>query len=332
VDGYDGYHIDIDSYNLYRNVVNVYVTAEDAVGSTYDGYWGFVIQRKVNSLYFCDGYGLKRVDIQELVGETQSSKMSLEDARVPQFTKARTVLSTTTIPSIPNDVISSIFGNMIDGYFCLALSYNNSPHGSIILRNEVENVVYTANNKTDRAQLSDAGVLYLINKDSNQIEVYYGAHFRDGYRSPDFIYNSSSTPNIVPGNITDLHIVSGYSTKYDGGTRIYVGTTQGVTRIEAYDKGTNGYCDGYDNRGVSIHYGINGSGFQHEIIGGTVSNVVSVDSDDDKDIMFVGTSDGYGNGGITQIVISASRKVIFMNRSGGFIPSNDIRDIFGKGM
>lgn len=327
-DGYDGYHVIIDAYGSYANVVTVRAHAQDLGSNTLDGYWGFVIANRINSLYFSDGYGLKRIDVESLVGEAQSSRTETNDAYQSVYSEARTVLSEDTTPSVPNN-IKSIFGNFVDGYFCLALSYDS--YGVKLCRSEVEVATYSQGNSINKAQMNDDGTLYLINETSNTIEVYYGANFRDGYRSPDFTYSSTSTPSMVAGQIRELHIVSGESTKYDGGTRIYVGTSQGATRIEAYDKGTDGYCDGFDNRGVSIHYGISGSGLQHEVIGGTISNVVSIGSDDDNGVMFVGTNDGAGNGGVTQILITANRKIVFMTRAEGFIPSNDIRDIYGKG-
>jgi hypothetical protein len=332
VGGHDGYHIIIDAYEQYANVVTVRVEASDALNSI-DGYWGFIINNKVNTLYFSDGYGLKSIDIENLVGECQ--------------TEIKTVLSTSTIPRLPTNNVSHISGNMIDGYFCLALccsaqkstwsefvwgSLGTEGYGTQIVKNEVEIETYADGYITDKAQINNDGTLYLLNKETNSIEVYYGSYFRDGYRNPDFIYNSSSTPNIVLGNVLSLHIVNGESTRLRNGTRIYVGTTQGVTRIEAYDKHTDGYSDGYDSYGVSMHYGISGSGIQYEVIGGTVSQVTSVSSDDENGIMFVVTNDGYGNGGVTQVSISQNRNIYYMTQASGFIPSNDIRDVFGKGL
>jgi hypothetical protein len=43
------------------------------------------------------------------------------------------------------------------------------------------------------------------------------------------------------------------------------------------------------------------------------------------------TQDGLGDGGVTQISLSTNRKIVFMNYAGGFVPSNIIRDIWGKG-
>jgi len=335
VDGYDGYHLVLDSYNSFSNVVGVRIDGYDGYDDGYDAYdgytggigsWGFVVGNRVNTVYFGDGQGLKRIDIQDLTGETQAA---MSDDYGPVFSEVRTVLSRSTYPTIPDNEISSIFGNLVDGYFCLALSFENN-YGTAIVRNETGITRYLDGYNSNKAQINDSGTMYVVNEDLNQIEVYYGASIRDGYRSPDFIYNTTSTPSIISGTINDIHVVSGYSTKLSGATRVYVGTSQGVTRIETYDQGTNGYCDGYDNRGVSIHYGISGSGQQHEIIGGTVSNVVSVDSDDSVGIMFVATNDGSGNGGLTQIAISQSRKIIFMTEGSGFLPSNNIRDVFGK--
>ena len=240
VDGYDGYHFRIDSYGTYENITKVRIGGTDAYGSSYEFAWGFIIGSVVNKLYFSDGYGIKSINMQELVGESQ--------------TVVDIIASTSILPNIGANEATSLYGELIDNASYLCASYANDTVGCDIIKNEAEITTYSDGYKIDKAQLNDRGILYLVNKDNNTIEVYYGAHARDGYsRSPDFEYSTSSTPNIVDGDIEELYIVNGASTKYSGGTRLFIGTTQGATRIETYDRNNGNYSYGYDGYGVSIH-------------------------------------------------------------------------------
>ena len=278
--------------------------------------WSFLVGNDVNTLYFSDGYGVKKINTRELVGESQAA--------------IGVILDKDTIPNIYNDV-SSIYGNMTDNTFCLALSYDHDSYGTLVIKNEVEKEVYSDGYNTYKAQVTDDGKMYLMNKDQNTIEVYYGVYNRKGLREPDFIYSSTSTPAILSGDILTLHVVSGVSTKYSNGTRLYVGTTTGVTRIETYDRELiDGYCAGFDHFGVSITYSITGGIGMHKSIGGTISNVTSISSDDEKGVFLVATQDGFGNGGLTQISLSTNKKKIYMTKESNDLPSNTIRDVWGK--
>jgi len=111
---------------------------------------------------------------------------------------------------------------------------------------------------------------------------------------------------------------------------LYIGTTLGFTRVDTYDAQTDGYGDGMDGYGISNTYSIIGGGAMHEAIGGTIPRVGALASDEEKSIIFVATNDNLGNGGVTQITIDGNTRIIFMTRENGMLPSNDVRDIFGK--
>jgi hypothetical protein len=307
----DGYSFVIDKTSSYDNFVSIRVKY-----NLLDFVWSFLIGDSVNTLYFSDGYGAKKIDISELVGESQSA--------------VKTFLDEDSIPSVHNK-ISSIYGNMIDDVFCLSMAYDHDAYGVFVIKNEVEKEIYSDGYDTFKAQITDDGKMYLINKDKNTIEVYYGVHNRSGMRDPDFIYSNTSIPAIMPGEILTLHVVSGASTKYSGGTRLYVGTENGVTRIEAYDRqSSDGYSAGYDGNGISITYGLPGSGYRYEVLGGTIPRITSISSNEEKKVFFAVSQDGAGNGGITQVSLNSHRKIIYMTQAEGFLPSSDIRDIFGK--
>jgi hypothetical protein len=316
IDGYDGYHIDIDSYNSYFNLVTVQLIVEDLV-EVFNDSWLFKAGSGINSLYFSDGYGLKAIAIEQFVGESQGAVRQVLD-------------ELNTLPILPARRLSSIHGNQINDLFltvCME-GYGGDAYGTVIIKNEIELNTYAGSSHTFQAQMNDDGTLYHINRDLNQIEVFYGADAYSGYgRSPDFVYNESSTPALFPGEILDLHIVSGASLATTGGTRLYVGTSKGMTRVDAHDEeGVDDYGAGNDAYGIVTTYGVTGSGADFEVVGGASEPVVSVSSDDTRSVIFVGTSDG-----VTQISLAGNRKILFMNEAGGFLPSDDIKDVFGEG-
>jgi len=168
VDGYDGYHVVVDSVNDYFGLIPVRVTASDAYGSSLDESWAFIVGDSVNIVYFCDGYGLKAVAIADLISESQDY--------------VRTVASATTIPTIPSNNITDIFGNWVRDGLHLALSYDAyQGYGAAIVTNETSVTSYLDGSRTKDGQINDYGTLYIINKSLNRVEVYYGADFRDGY-------------------------------------------------------------------------------------------------------------------------------------------------------
>lgn len=284
---------------------------------------------QTNTIYFSDGYGLKKINIVDCVGESQFNTSTL-------FSN----------PSIPSNHINSISGEYIGLYDESSLYIDSHSYilcsfvegyGCLIVEEESGLNIYSDGYITFSPKINDRGILYLINKDTNSIDVYYGAHFRSGsLRSPDFIYNTTSTPSIFPGVINSLFIVNNESSQLANGTRLYIGTTLGLTRVDGYDYDYNGsggdgysggYCAGLDSYGISTTYSIVGGGADYESIGGSVANVVAVSSNESLGVILVGTSDGIGDGGITQISLGTNRKIIFFDESSGLIPSNYITSI-----
>lgn len=318
IDGYDGYKIVIDKTSNFSSFVfaEIHVVAEDGVNNTLDEYYSFKTEPSffpltspTNNLYFSDGYGMKKIDLSDLVGESQT-------------------VSTDVPFTLAGDDIIHISGNRVDNYDVLTACYASDNYGCSLIINEDTVFIFADAYDTDKAEINDEGTLYLINKTSNQIEVYYGALTRPPPRSPDFIYSSSSTPSIFAGTILTLHISSGESLIVSGGTRLYIGTSLGMTVIDAHDLSTNGFSAGLETNGASRHFSISGGGATYEQIGGTVPNVVNIAADENNAIMLVATTDNAGNGGITQISLSGNRKILFMNRELGYLPSNNVRSIY----
>lgn len=344
VDGYDGYHFVLDNVGLYKPTTKVRVIAQDSYGYLIDYNWTYSSSTYLNRLYYSDEYGVYKIDLEDLVGESQSV--------------AERFLSTSTDPALPYNRVRYISGNQIDGYSLLILSINavnSSFHhdwgdkwGSFIWSSlhiadgygvkvvSQENSINSFSDGyfCDRAQINNRGVLYLINKTNNSVEVYYGANTRSGTgRTPDFVYDAYSNPplftqNGTTGDLLSLYVVNNGSDVLSNGTRLYVGQSIGMTIINAYDQEiSSGYSANLESNGTSFSYGIAGSGATYEIIGGTVEEVVDISSHEESNILFVVTNDGLGHGGLTQILLSGNRQIAFMDEASGFTPSDDIRSV-----
>ena len=172
------------------------------------------------------------------------------------------------------------------------------------------------------AEMNEDGTLYALNETNETLDVYYGAYFRSGARPSDFSYNSALTPTpeiLLTGTgsiiemATCIHVVSNASSKCDTCSKIYIGTTEGVTVLDAYDYSNNGFSTGLESTGESATYSISTGVGTHKIIGGTVKNVVSVSSIENPDIFLVVTDDGHGVGGTTQILENNAVQLGFYN-------------------
>lgn len=305
----DGYEFLIINNSTYPNgALTIDIIAENLT-TTANIRWAILIGDTHNSIYFADGYGIQKLKMTEAIGNC--------------FSLTRNLFPTLTD-------VSYLHSETVDGYYYLSVS---TPASALVIKNEADPNLYMDGYDVGKVQMNDRGILYAINKDKNWVEVYYGAHFRSGDRLPDFIYSSTSTPAIMAGTINDIHIANGVSAITSGGggwSRLYVGTSLGMTRIETYDRERpDGYADGYDVSGLAINYGIVGSGATYEIIGGTVANVYKINSTDAEGVIFVIMNDGAGNGSVSQLSLYTNRRIIHMTKENGFLPSNDVRDIVG---
>lgn len=339
--GYDAYRIIIEKTSDLSNSVSVNVMYSTLVNET----WEFLTKIPIpyistlNCIYFSDSYGVKKVDIIDLGGESQSV--------------VQTVLSTSTNPPILDNSIDSMYVEVVDGYFYLTFSLKNEVltglnwgdldwdeawsedyfyKGCFVVKNELEINQFSDGYKVFSPRINNRGILYLINEDQNTIEVYYGAHLYSGTdRKPDFIYSSSSIPAIFPGEITCLYIANDASSELANGTRLYIGTSLGATMVDACDvENPDGYCAGFDYLGKSTTYSVVGGGADFEIIGGTSPRVAAIASNEEKMITFIATDGYYGEAGLSQISSIRNRRIVFMTSGNNLIPSNNIRDIFTK--
>jgi hypothetical protein len=332
----DGFRIVLDHLSLFRSeFINVQIRLTDGYNSEPAAGWSFRVGNgPVSDFYFSDGYGIRRAHVRQLVGELKLyGNPDIDGYAVP------VILSTGVVPGWPSDSIRSLSGANVDGYLFLLSS---TEKGVAITAGETGNLrVYARPDPmadgydSQDAHMTVQGTLYLINRTLNRLEVYYGADKRSPSRPPDFWYNASSTPPLLDGYLSTLHVVDGASTLFSEGSRLYVGCSRypngtggGLTKIEAYDKQTDGYSDGLDGYGRSYTYGILGSLTNFPILGGSIPDVVAVSSDEGHGVMFVATNDGTETGGgLSQISISGNVRLLFMTRESGHLPSNIIKDI-----
>jgi len=353
----DGYRIHLDRTSPSKQeFVNIQARlVSDGYRSIPVGGWSFRAgTANTYDLYFADGYtdidgysnpepGVRRIHIRQLVGELRPHEDLADGYAIP------VILSTAVTPGWPSDNIHSLTNTVIDGYLFLATSTSN---GIAITKNETGSIqvfvatlvrygtrpygtfIYAAISSGVDAyggHINANGTLYVINGDSNRLEAYYGVDNLSRWpgRAPDFVYDAYSTPPLLSGQLLCLHVAEGRSTVFPGGTRLYVGCSNGFTRIDAYDQESpDGYSAGMDSYGVSYTYGIAGSGTDFPVLGGSAPQVVAINSDETMGIVFVASNDGTETGGgLSQVSVFSNRLILFMTRGGGFLPSNVVRDI-----
>lgn len=303
-----GYSIVIDPDNLELGAdYTVLIVAEDLSGNVANLSWTFgTLSDSSNTVYLSNINGLYAIEQTNLVGECQS--------------ELRLVLSTSTTPSLPTNRMSSIHGikNEMNSYLALSLGLSGaiSPviadqHGAIVVKNESEQLTYYATGfDVAKAQITDNGILYYINKTLNSIDCYHGVIYE--YNTLDYTYSSSSTPSILSGEILSLFVLSGEYAK------LYVGSEAGLTIINTNNFDVEGLSDGYESSGTSTTYSIASGTGQFKIIGGNSPEVRDVVYS--NGIVLVVTDDG-----ITQILEEENRKIYFMDSS--MLPSTTIRKI-----
>ncbi len=309
----DGFRVVLDRLSPFRaEFINTQVRQTDGYVSSPAAGWSFRVGADpVSDFYFSDGYGVRRLHVRQLVGEWKPYENAATDGYAMPV-----ILAEAMTPEWPSDNVRTLAGSQVDGYLHLVAS---TEKGVALTTGETGNLRVYAKPEalvdgydSLAAHMTSEGTLYLINRTLNRLEVYYGANFRSPLRQPDFWYGSGSSPPLLDGYLTALHVAEGESTVLDGGSRLYVGCSEGMTKIEAYDKQTDGYSEGMDGY----------------ILGGSVAAVVAIDSDEPNGVLFVATNDGTETGGgLSQISISRNVRLLFMTKESGHLPSNVVKDI-----
>lgn len=266
------------------------------VGYVLDGYGMQHIASDANSIYYTnsntsDAYGVFKLAISDVGGESSIFAIEIiEEADLPSTNVRDIVASNDTV------VVATEDG--------AAVNMNGNTF------------VYAQNSDISSAAIDDlAQTLYLANSTLGRIEVYYNIHL-DGYgrSSPNTIYSTSTTPSIPGSIVHKLKVSSGTSVIDAGSNTLYVGTNNGVARIETNESNPGGS----ESTGISITYGIVDSGADHEILGGNSNMAKYVDINIDQLQLFVYTrdSDPDVSGGLSAVNLVSD--VLF-----NFIPEED---------
>jgi hypothetical protein len=320
----NGFHIILHKYNEFNpNFINIQVRQiVDGIsipiyGWSFRAAWGVAL----SDLYFADEYGIRRLHMDRVVGELKPYENN-DDGYNMQI-----ILSKDFTKEWPSNNISSICST--DIYSDLYL-VSSTDKGCVITKNETgelkiycKPIALIDGYDTLDGLLTTNGILYVINKTLNRIEVFFNAYNVSGQRQPDFWYSSTSIPAITEGIITSLFVVNNMSNIDHYSALLYVGCKSslglggGVTRIDTFESD--------EQFGIATTYGIVGSSTNYPILGGNISDVTAVISDETKEIMIVATNDGIQNGGISQVNLSKNALIAFLSASEESIPSNIVR-------
>jgi hypothetical protein len=224
--------------------------------------------------------------------------------------------------------------DVFDGYYVHSIETNllnqvnrlivgTRDHGAIFYSTNFPwpTFFYSKGDEIIRAALttSNNGTIYLANRTRNRIDVYYNILFDDAGRdTPDVFYaiadgytDGYALAGLTDGYFTDMVVTAGTSTVNSGSNSIFVGTSNGVFRIETDES----VPANTEVNGQLISYGNPGSGLDYEIIESTTNEVVAIDVNTDLNHLYVATRspDPSDENTVTYIDLG-------QNERSGFIP------------
>lgn len=258
-----------------------------------------------------DGYyaGIYKVERSSLNGNSTSNKI---EAFIP--------------PNIMSPNINHLYRGDHSGSDVIVVSTDN---GASVFEQD-RKLHYSVGNNIGVACLDAGGTtLYLANNTLGQVEVYYNIDINTEQNIvPDAYYGLNSSPELSGSIINQIIVIDDMSIMDPESNRLYVGTDNGLTRIDT-DESDPGYSE---SGGLSFTYGTYGSGMVFDILGGQTNNVIAVDVNVNILQIFVLTNDDYGDGGLTTINIPTNTRFDYKSYELGTLISNDLRDISFKNL
>lgn len=316
---------------LHEDSSNWYVASEGGIdvvsklelenkGFVLDGYGFNAITADTEDVYFgrndgyeADAYGVRR--------------LSFADLNKDSTLKVQNAFNIHTSPSILSNDVNDLFSvtNASDGLLAVATDL-----GATLIKNSNVGVHYSSGYDIVSIQMGDGGeILYLANNTLGRVEVFYDAHLDvSDCLVPDAYYSVTTSPEISNSIINQIKVTNNTSIIDSGSNSIYVATNNGLTVIHT-DESVPGSSEG---GGISLTYGIEGSGATFEIIGGEVDRVVAVDINLQQSQFFVATDDPSHKGGVTTINIPTNTRFQFASDEQGTLASNDLRDLTFKNL
>jgi hypothetical protein len=167
--------------------------------------------------------------------------------------------------------------------------------------------------------------LYIANNTLGRLEVFYDVHLDLFDRQePDAYYSTDKEPALTDSTINGIAIAQNYSIMDSTSNTLYIATDDGLTRIDT-DESIPGMSE--DAYGLSLSYGIVGSGAIFELISGTSNRVVSVDVNMQQLQLFIATENG-----MTIINLPSNSRFAYMSEQNQQLISDNINDITFKNL
>lgn len=291
-----------------------------SVGYVLDGYGFNAITTDEDSIYFGrsdgyeeDAYGVRRLPFVNLNGDSTDSVQDM--------------FSTRTSPRIPSNEIADLFTVKSGDDTFLVVGTNI---GTTVIKNNTTAINYGDAVDVSAAYINDRGdTLYVANNTSGRVEVYYGIDSDLSDRiTPDAYYGVNTVPEISDSVINQIIVISNASIVDSGSSRIYVGTDDGLTVIHTDES----VPDTSESAGISITYGVEGSGAMFEILGGDVNRVVAIGVAEQQQQLFVATVDSSLSGGVTTINLPSNTRFQFISQETETLISNNVTDIIVKNL
>lgn len=283
----------------------------------------------LNAGFILDGYGIVRVsaDANNVYYQNRNPDDAYGIFQIPKSAFVEKV-----------DVAGSVIGKYDQAELpTLAISeLNTDDNDTLIVASGLggfvgrgnDTFIYSSGTDVISAAIDSTGDTLYLATSSGTVEVYYNIR-ADGYgRSvPDFTYSTVSSPAILgAGELRKILVSTDTSLAESTSNTLYIASTDGVTRIET-DESSPGSSE---TGGISVQYGVEGSGFDFNAIGGESNRVINMDINVEQLQLFVLTDD------ISEADLEDGLSMINLasNTVFTFIPTDelppDISDIFFK--
>lgn len=341
----DGYKVDISTLNLYIDgnaaIENNVVDGVDYIGTVTTLVDGYHYRGEIDPRFLLTGgesHGIYISAEEPVSGNLGVLSFSFTTEADPPNPKTLYIGDSNGVKSIQ---VSSLSGHstegvtdLFDGYYVNAIDVevinqinrllvSTRDHGAIFYSTNYPwpTLFYSVGDEIIRGAITNTnnGTLYLANRTHSRIDVYYNILYDDvGRDTPDVFYAISdgyadgyALSGLLDGYFTDMEVTVGTSTVNNGSNSIFVGTSNGVYRIET-DESVPGNTE---INGSLVSYGTPGAGHEYGVLESTTNEVVAIDVNTETNHLYVATRspDPDDENSVTYIDLAT-------NQRSGFIP------------
>ena len=343
----DGYKVDINTLNLFIDgngaIINNIVEGISYVGTVETLNDGYHYRGVIDPRFILTGTSVHGINIsaqEPISGNLGVLNFTFETEPDPPNPQTLYIGHSDGVKSIEvsklSDHSTEEVMDVFDGYYVHSVETNvlnqinrlivgTRDHGAIFYSTSFPwpTLFYSNGDEIIRAALTvnNNGTIYLANRTRNRIDVYYNILFDDSGRNvPDAFYaitdgyiDGYALAGLTDGYFTDMVVTTGTSTANSGSNSIFVGTSNGVFRIETDES----VPSNTEINGQLISYGNPGSGLNHEIIESTTNEVIAVDVNTNTNHLYVATrsSDPNDENSITYIDLSLNKRSGFISEA-----------------